>query len=208
MISRISLSLAFVSLLLLSNSSAMKRASAEIYQFTSPDGTVHFTNVPTDPRYRRMTEKSPSQARKVRADVHAAILAEARNHKLDPALIKAVIKVESDFDPYAVSSAGALGLMQLMPATMATLAVRNPFNIQENIAGGVRHLRDLLDRFGGDLTLALAGYHAGAERVMRYGGVPPIDQTRHYIRKVLAAYESYLGREAETLQTFRVTELK
>jgi soluble lytic murein transglycosylase len=180
----------------------------EIYQFVSPDGVIHFTNVPTDPRYRRMTEESPSARRQVRSEVQATILSEARQHQIDPALIKAVIKVESDFDPYAISPAGAIGLMQLMPATLVTLDVRNPFSVRENIAGGVRHLRDLLDRFGGSLTLALAAYHAGAERVEQYGHVPPIEQTHRYIRKVMAAYQTYLKKDGDIAAAFQATDLK
>lgn len=163
-------------------------AGAEIYQFTSPDGVIHFTNVPTDPRFHRMTA-DPS-----RGEIDRSIQYAAQRYDMDPDLIKAVIKVESDFDPKAVSRAGALGLMQLMPTTASTLNVQDPFNPDENIAGGVRHLRYLLYEFRGNLTLALAAYHAGETRVKRYGAVPPIEQTRLYIKKVLSAYASYQGR--------------
>jgi soluble lytic murein transglycosylase-like protein len=163
-------------------------AAAEIYQFVSADGVLHFTNVPTDPRYQRM-EPAPGSA-----DIQQTIRHSASRYHVDPNLVKAVIKVESDFNPSAVSKAGAIGLMQLMPATADTLKVRDPFNPHENIMGGVRHLSHLLGEFGGDLTLALAAYHAGATRVKRYGDVPPIAETHRYIKKVLAAYSRYMGR--------------
>ena len=124
-------------------------------------------------------------------EIQKIVLSAARRNNLDPDLIKAVIKVESNFNPQAVSKAGAMGLMQLMPATAATLRVKDPFNPRENVEGGVRHLRDLLHEFEGDLTLALAAYHAGATRVKQYGAVPPIEQTKEYIKKVLATYQRY-----------------
>lgn len=160
-------------------------ARSEIYQFTGEDGVIHFTNVPTDPRFRRMREDRPGSS------IQRTIADSARRYNVDPALVRAVIKVESDYDPSAVSKAGAVGLMQLMPATAVKLDVRDPFNPHENIRGGVKHLGYLLYQFNGNVTLALAAYHAGETRVKRYGAVPPITQTRRYIRKVLAAYDKY-----------------
>lgn len=104
-----------------------------------------------------------------------------------PALIKAVAQVESNLDPKAVSRAGAQGLMQLVPATAHSLGVKNPFDPQENIFGGARYLRSLLDRFDGDVLLALAAYNAGPGAVEKYGGVPPFQETQNYLRRVLAA---------------------
>ena len=164
---------------------------AQIYQFISPDGVIHFTNVPTDPRYRRMGKSRSLLMSRSSMEIQKSILSAARQKNLDPALINAVIKVESDFDPQAVSKAGAMGLMQLMPATAATLRVRDPFDPHENIAAGTRHLSDLLNRFDGNLTLALAAYHAGESRVRRYGTIPPIEQTHRYVKKVMAAYRLY-----------------
>lgn len=166
-------------------------SQAQIYQFISPDGVIHFTNVPTDPRYRRMGKSRSLLMSRSSMEIQKSILSAARQKNLDPALINAVIKVESDFDPQAVSKAGAMGLMQLMPATAATLRVRDPFDPHENIAAGTRHLSDLLNRFDGNLTLALAAYHAGESRVRRYGTIPPIEQTHRYVKKVMAAYRLY-----------------
>ena len=104
--------------------------------------------------------------------------------------MRAVIQAESAYDPYARSAKGAMGLMQLMPGTAWSLKVANPYDPKQNIAGGVRHLRYLLDRFGGNLELALAAYHAGETRVSRESRVPRISETRQYVRKVIRFYQS------------------
>lgn len=179
-------------------------SQAEVYQYVGQDGVIHFTNVPTDPRYRRMVGDKAVVRTPPPRDLQETILSEAHQHQLDPALVKAVIKVESDFNPEAMSAAGAMGLMQLMPNTATTLDVRDPFNPQENIAGGVKHLKGLLDRFDGNLTLALAAYHAGETRVQRYGHIPPIEQTHRYIRKVMAAYQAYRGKVTGWQKIYKV----
>ncbi len=173
---------------------ASSPASAEIYYLVQPDGSVSFTDTPTDPRYRIWRE--PDRPGSLRPRLHGpgldrAIVRHARAHRLDPNLVRAVIKAESDFDPTAVSKAGALGLMQLMPETARRLAVSDAFDPEENIGAGVRHLRALLDRFGGDLALALAAYHAGARRVEEGWRVPPLDETRRYVEKVLRFYRTF-----------------
>ena len=109
----------------------------------------------------------------------------ARRHGVSADLIRAVVAVESGFDPRAVSPKGARGLMQLMPATAGELNVDNVYDPAQNLDGGTRHLRSLLDRFDGDLRLALAAYNAGSEAVRRHGGVPPYPETREYVQKVL-----------------------
>ncbi len=108
-------------------------------------------------------------------------------------LLKAVAKAESDFNPNVVSSAGAVGIMQLMPATAKELGVQNIYDVKENIMGGAKELSGLLKRYDGDLTLTLAGYNAGIGNVQKYGGVPPFQETQNYIKKIT----SYLGEEIE-----------
>jgi soluble lytic murein transglycosylase-like protein len=111
-----------------------------------------------------------------------------QKYDVDTDLVKAVIQNESAYDPDAVSSAGALGLMQLMPATAANLGVENPLNPEENIEGGVKLLRELLNQFGGNLTNVVAAYNAGAGAVQQYGGVPPYQETQTYVNRVLSTY--------------------
>lgn len=121
-------------------------------------------------------------------DLHALAAAAARRHGLAPELVAAVAAVESGFDPAAVSPKGAQGLMQLMPATAASLGVADAFDPAANLDGGSRHLRALLARYGGDLEKALAAYNAGEGAVQRHGGVPPYRETREYVKKVMSRY--------------------
>jgi soluble lytic murein transglycosylase-like protein len=116
----------------------------------------------------------------------------AAKYDLEPELIKAVIKTESNGNHRAVSRKGAMGLMQLMPSTANDLNVANPFNPEENIEGGAKYLKQLIERFDGNLTLALAAYNSGPKTVERYGAVPPIQETRQYVQKV---YTHYNGRK-------------
>ncbi len=155
---------------------------AAIYSFVDERGVIHLTNVPTDRRYRPLVKR----ARRTAIEQH--IQQASRRYGLDPLLIKAVIAVESSFDRWAVSAKGAKGLMQLMPETARDLAVDDPFDPAANIDGGARYLRQLLDVFDGDLSLALAAYNAGPNRVRELGRVPAIPETRHYVRRVLATY--------------------
>ncbi len=116
------------------------------------------------------------------------MLGKSRKYNMEPSLINAVIKVESNWNPNAVSRSGAKGLMQLMPITAREMNVKNPFNPEENIEGGIRYLKSLLDRFNGDLSLALAAYNAGPRRIKKYGDIPPIPETQHYVKRVLLIY--------------------
>lgn len=187
-------------------------AAAQTYRLIGPDGTVHYTNTPTDPRYRRDGMAAGQAAAPPRLPVvHAAvapyaseIVEAAERYGVPESLIRAVIRVESAFNPRAVSRKGAQGLMQLMPETAAVLGVRNAFDPRENIDGGVRHLRGLLERFG-DLQLALAAYNAGEQAVLTHGGIPPYPETRDYVTRVLALSG---GNGAPDLprSTFRVIE--
>jgi hypothetical protein len=171
-------------------------ASAETYQFIGPDGTVHFTNAPSDPRYRRMKgvgSGSTGTAEgffRVPANVSPASLTEtireaAQRYGVPEDLVKAVIRVESGFNARAVSRKGARGLMQLMPGTAAILGVRDSFDPAENIDGGVRHLRGLLDRYGHNVPFALAAYNAGEGAVNQHGGIPPYAETQAYVARIL-----------------------
>jgi hypothetical protein len=124
----------------------------------------------------------------VGGDLPEIAAAAARRHGLDPALVLAVVSVESGFRPEAVSPKGAQGLMQLMPRTAASLGVADALDPEQNLDGGARHLGQLLERYGGDLTRALAAYNAGEGAVQRHGGVPPYRETRAYVKKVLERY--------------------
>ncbi len=170
-------------------------ASAQIYTRTNAKGVVEATNTPAVPgEYKLAYPKRKgvvihSPEFKLRPSSHAEfnehIEAAAAWHGVPVPFVRAVIQTESQFDPRAVSSVGAQGLMQLMPATARRFGVVDPFDPQQNIFGGVRYLRWLLDKFGGDQTLAAAGYNAGENAVIRYKGVPPYRETQGYVRKIM-----------------------
>jgi hypothetical protein len=181
-------------------------AAGEVVQLDGPDGTVYVTNAPTDPRYRRMgiaPPPPPPSARGTAAPtapgrapssigaqlrdgaIGAQIRDAAGRYGLPEELVTAVIRVESGFNPRAVSRKGAQGLMQLMPATASQLGVRDVFDTAENIDGGVRHLRGLIARFENNLALALAAYNAGERAVVQHGGIPPYPETQQYVAQIL-----------------------
>ena len=124
-------------------------------------------------------------------ELERAVTRAARQHRLHPALLFAVMKAESSFNPIVVSKAGAVGLMQLVPETAMRHGVQNLYDTNENVAGGARHLRYLLDRFHGNTRLALAAYNAGEGKVDRYKQIPPYKETRHYVQRVLSYYRDY-----------------
>ncbi len=127
--------------------------------------------------------------------INAAIETYSKAYGLDPKLIRAVIKEESGFQPFALSTSGAMGLMQLMPGTAAGLGVTDAYNIEQNILGGTQYLYYQLKDFDGDLSLALAAYNAGPNAVKQYGGIPPYEQTQRYVKKVLSTYQMYQALE-------------
>lgn len=164
-------------------------ALAEIYYQIDENGIAHFTNAPTTPQYKRLPPGVlPPTAKLTPANISELIDVFAAEYDLDPALIRAVIQVESNFNRKAVSRKGAQGLMQLMPATVWRFSVGDAYDPHENIGAGVRYLRKLVDQFKGDLTLALAAYNAGENAVLRYKGVPPYQETRDYVTKVMSLY--------------------
>ena len=120
------------------------------------------------------------------------VFTKSKKYEIEPSLIYALIKVESNWDSRALSRSGAKGLMQLMPSTAKEMNVKNPFDPEENIEGGIRYLRYLLDRFNGDVTFALAAYNAGPSKVRKFKGVPPIRETQRYVNRILSIYNKEL----------------
>jgi soluble lytic murein transglycosylase-like protein len=187
-------------------------ARADVYSYIDADGVLHLTNVPprgpTAGRYKVIMRDPPIRtarpgvvsvmasdsdpARFSRYDQH--IGEASRLYAIPEALIRAVVQVESNYDPRVVSHCGAQGLMQLMPVTGRRMGVRDPFDPRQNILGGTRYLRYLANMFGGDLVLTIAGYHAGENAVIRYRGVPPYETTQRYVPAVLRNY--YRFRQA------------
>ncbi len=189
-------------------------ARADIYTFTDKDGVIHFTNIEPPagdrrrwkvlyktgpgksgavrgacPRCDRVPARDKSLERFVRYDDH---IREASDlYQIPEALIRAVIKVESDYDPRVVSAVGAMGLMQLMPSNVTEDGVSDAFDPRENILGGTRQLRRYANKYQGDLVVTLAAFSAGPGAVDRYGGLPPYETTQLYVRMVLREYYRY-----------------
>lgn len=166
-------------------------AVADVYGYVDRDG-YHFTNLPMDSRYklwfREQRNVSPYYGAK-HSEPH--IQKASQKYGVEPNLIKAIIKVESNFNPYAVSPAGALGIMQLMPGTATQMGVFNVFDMEENIHGGTQYLRNLLRMFNGDLLLSLAAYNVGEKMVRKCRGVPPVEETQRFVRQVLQWFHVY-----------------
>jgi hypothetical protein len=181
--------------------------NADIYQYTDENGTLHFTNVNGGGKNHKRVKSEPARSCEATAAPKARSLSPTPissgnipsayvdminsacdRHGVDPSLVHAIVKVESDFNPYALSRKGAMGLMQLMPQTAVDLNVKNSFNPTENIDGGVKYLRYLIDRYEGNLSLALAAYNSGETAVKRWGTIPPFKETQNYVQRILRIY--------------------
>jgi soluble lytic murein transglycosylase-like protein len=178
-------------------------AGADIYRYVDPDGVVHFSNTQPDGKYQLYLREAPKAppalplAGSSPGDDWMANYAEryARAHNLSPALVRAIIKAESNGQRKAVSRKGAMGVMQLMPFTSKRMNVSDPFDPIENIEGGVKYIKELLATFDGNLANTIAAYNAGPAAVKKYGGIPPYQETRQYVRRVMDLYRQYSAVE-------------
>jgi soluble lytic murein transglycosylase len=168
-------------------------ASADIYIYIDSDGVMHFTNVPTSSDYQLYINERPKRrGNRMDVDRFDRYIDEAASlHGVAFPLVKAVIRAESAFDPKAVSKKGALGLMQIMPQNLEAFRVYDPFDPWQNIMGGTRYLKALLERFNGQVPLALAAYNAGPRAVDSHRGIPPIPETEDYVKKVMEYFYLY-----------------
>ena len=177
---------------------APTQSRADIYQTVGPDGVISFTSskAPGSKLYQKAAPKAavfmPADTSPERYTRYDAWIREAATlYQIPEALIRAVIRVESDFDPRAVSPANARGLMQMIPETAERMLVSDIFDPRQNIFGGVRYLRVLANTFNGDLALTVAAYNAGEGAVMRHGGIPPYPETQDYVVRVVGYYRQY-----------------
>ena len=174
-------------------------ANADIYKKVQADGVISFSNTKGDGEVYLRTKKKPSAQPFMPSDTsperfsrHDTYIQQAAAlYQIPEALIRAVIKVESNYDPRAVSPANARGLMQLIPETAERMMVRDIHDPRQNIFGGVRYLRILANLFNGDIELTIAAYNAGENAVIRFGGIPPYEETQGYVVKVLGYYRHY-----------------
>ncbi|HPI94163.1 MAG TPA: lytic transglycosylase domain-containing protein [Deltaproteobacteria bacterium] len=172
-----------------------RTSHADIYMRRGPDGTLHFSNCPMGTEWKLYAKESKrqyqyasytTQKKYSRTQYDNLITSVARNQGMNPSVIKSIIEVESGYNPYARSSKGAMGLMQLMPQTAQDLGVTDPWDPMENITGGTKYISWLIRKYNGNLMLALAAYNAGPSAVDSYGGIPPYQETADYVRNVLA----------------------
>ena len=198
-------------IVLLAVAAAPGLARADVYSFTDANGVSHFSNVPADPRYQLLISAAPIEGVAVTAkdksvdwlarsaQYDGVITGAAKSATIQAALVRAVIVVESGFNPRAVSKKGAVGLMQLAPATAKRYGVKNIYDPGENVRAGAHYLSDLLMRFDSNLELALAAYNAGEEAVERYGRrVPPYRETMAYVPSVMKVYQRLLDQAHAT----------
>jgi soluble lytic murein transglycosylase-like protein len=209
---RLAVSRALIGLALAGLLAAGRSTASEVYSYVDEEGVLHFSNAPTDTRYRKVNRGSggtgvyrssapQARARPIAGTApRATSLAQWREHikqaaekyRLPEALLLAVMAVESNYDQAALSEKGAMGLMQLMPGTAKDMYVADAWDPAQNIEGGARYLRILANQYDGDMVKTLAAYNAGPEAVRRAGGaVPGIPETQEYVRKVVALYQSF-----------------
>ncbi|HWR59081.1 MAG TPA: lytic transglycosylase domain-containing protein [Thermodesulfovibrionales bacterium] len=193
---------------------AASAAEADIYRYIDDNGVVCYTDAPLNRKAEKIMRTGPSvgqnspsapqkntQTYSHQRDFTGIVADKATKYAIDPSLVHAVIKTESNGNPYAVSKKGAMGLMQLMPMTANDLQVSNPFDPEDNIDGGTKYLKYLIDKFKGDLTLALAAYNAGPKLVEKRRAVPEISETKQYVKKVLSLYNGKTSHPVPSNQT-------
>jgi soluble lytic murein transglycosylase-like protein len=173
---------------------------ADIYQYVDEEGVVHFTNAQYDERYRLYLREGAKELPAAQESAAPGWMMEyadrySRAHNLSPALVKAIIRAESNGNRFAISRKGAMGMMQLMPFTSKRLKVNDPFDPVENIEGGVKYIKELLGTFGGNVAYAVAAYNAGPAAVRKYGGIPPYQETRTYVKRVMDYYQKNVSKE-------------
>ena len=176
---------------------------ADVYVYKDKQGVLTFTNVPSHQGFRRVIREGNAtlSGSGLAASSYEGLIRSASNrYNVDAALIRAIIKVESDFDSSARSHKGATGLMQLMPETGRLHNVADLYDPSDNIEGGVRHLKLLLGKYQGDLELSLAAYNAGIKAVEKHGGIPPFAETRDYVKRVLSYYQTYRADSVQVMQ--------
>ena len=195
-----------VSICLLGGSFFPSTGFSDVYVYKDQQGVLTFTNVPTHSGYSRVIRESNGELATGGGTSYSyddLIRSASDRYNIDADLIRAVIKVESDFNSGARSNKGAMGLMQLMPDTARLHNVMDVFDPIDNIEGGVRHLKLLLGRYQGDLRLSLAAYNAGIKAVEKHGGIPPFAETKEYVRRVLSYYQNYRDNALQVMQPTR-----
>jgi len=177
-------------------------SGADIYRYVDADGVIHYSNIQPDEKFTLYLREGPKAVRRSPASslptaswMTGYVDRVSRANDLPPALVHAIIKAESNGQRKAVSPKGAMGVMQLMPFTSKRMRVIDPFDPIENIEGGIRYIKELLVSFEGDLTNTVAAYNAGPAAVRKYGGVPPYQETRLYVRRVMDLYRQYSAAE-------------
>ena len=177
-------------------------SGADIYRYVDGEGVIHFSNTQPDGKFRLYLREGPKAAPRAQASAVSGaswmtgyVDRFSRANDLPPALVHAIIKAESNGQRTAVSRKGAKGVMQLMPFTSKRLRVNDPFDPIENIEGGIKYIKELLVAFEGNLTNTVAAYNAGPAAVRKYGGVPPYQETRLYVRRVMGLYRQYSAVE-------------